>query len=303
MRSYNKHILSIHEQIEELKSAKRVVESEKEATEFLSAVEYYRFRGYSFQFYDNSKKEYKKGTKFSDIVSIYNFDAELSHLLFSILSAIEISLRSRFVNALLTYKKDDALILYDPAIFEDKRKYWTNISTISNEIAHSSDVFIKHNFDKHEGNIPVWAAAEIMSFGTLSKRIKNLKTDPDLPFSKIAESYTYSAKSGNQVKPSKNRLVSWIRSCVVLRNICAHNGRIYNRALNTTPEILEADRLFPAPKYNGVYQTILAIKYLRPSDEVWHDFAHKLTNLVSRYSSIDIKRLNFPDDWKNHFAI
>ena len=122
MRSYNKHILSINEQIEELKSAKRVVESEEEATEFLSAVEYYRFRGYSFQFYDNSKKEYKKGTKFSDIVSIYNFDAELSHLLFSILSAIEISLRSRFVNALLTYKKDDALILYDPAIFEDKIK-------------------------------------------------------------------------------------------------------------------------------------------------------------------------------------
>ena len=61
MRSYNKHILSINEQIEELKSAKRVVESEEEATEFLSAVEYYRFRGYSFQFYDNSKKEYKKG--------------------------------------------------------------------------------------------------------------------------------------------------------------------------------------------------------------------------------------------------
>lgn len=33
MRSYNKHILSINEQIEELKSAKRVVESEEEATE------------------------------------------------------------------------------------------------------------------------------------------------------------------------------------------------------------------------------------------------------------------------------
>ena len=65
-------------------------------------------------------------------------------MLFSILSAIEISLRSRFVNALLTYKKDDALILYDPAIFEDKRKYWTNISSLSKEIAHSSDLFIKH---------------------------------------------------------------------------------------------------------------------------------------------------------------
>ena len=70
MRSYNKHILSINEQIEELKSAKRVVESEEEATEFLSAVEYYRFRGYSFQFYDNSKKEYKKE---QNSVTLYPF--------------------------------------------------------------------------------------------------------------------------------------------------------------------------------------------------------------------------------------
>lgn len=121
-------------------------------------------------------------------------------------------------------------------------------------------MFIRHNFDKHEGNIPVWAAAEIMSFGTLSKRITNLKTGSDLPFSKIAKSYTYSAKSGKPVKPSKKILVSWIQSCVVLRNICAHNGRIYNRVLNATPEILEADRLFHDPKYKGVYQTILAIK-------------------------------------------
>lgn len=91
-------------------------------------------------------------------------------------------MRSRFVNALLIYKKDDALFLYDPAIFENKRNYWTDISSISKEIARSSDVFIRHNFDKHEGNIPVWAAVEIMSFGTLSKMIKNLKADPDSPF-------------------------------------------------------------------------------------------------------------------------
>ncbi len=303
MRYYNKRILSIDEQIEELKLAKRIIESEEEATKFLSAVEYYRFRGYCFQFYDNGRKEYKEGTKFSDIVSICKFDTELSHLLFSILSAIEISLRSCFVNALLTYKKDDALILYDPSIFEDKRNYWTNISSLSKEIARSSDVFIKHNFDQHEGNIPVWAAAETMSFGTLSKRIKNLKVGFNSPFSKMAESYMCPTKSGNQVKPPKKCLTSWIQSCVVLRNICAHNGRIYNRTLNTTPEILEVDRLFPSPKYNGVYQTILAIKYLRPSDEVWHEFANKLTNLLSRYSSIDIKRLNFPDDWENHFTI
>ena len=54
-------------------------------------------RGYSFQFYDNSKKEYKENTKFSDIVDICEFDAELSHLLFSMLLSIEVSLCVRIV--------------------------------------------------------------------------------------------------------------------------------------------------------------------------------------------------------------
>ena len=83
MRSYEKRILTIPEQVSELKSAKMIIESDEAAAKFLSRVEYYRFRGYSFQFYDNSKRKYKENTKFSDIVAICDFDAELSHLLFA----------------------------------------------------------------------------------------------------------------------------------------------------------------------------------------------------------------------------
>ena len=41
----------------------------------------------------------------------------------------------------------DALILKDSSIFKNKKMYWQNMSTISSEIARSTDVFIKHNFD------------------------------------------------------------------------------------------------------------------------------------------------------------
>ena len=50
------------------------------------------------------------------------------------------------------------------------------MSTIASEIARSNDVFIKHNFNNHDGEVPVWAIVEVLSFGTLSKIIKNLKT-------------------------------------------------------------------------------------------------------------------------------
>ena len=105
-------------------------------------------------------------------------------------------------------------------------------------------------------------------------------------------------------RPAKKLLASWIQSCVILRNICAHNSRIYNRTLNTVPELLTVDRLTPDPKYNGIYQTILAMKYLRPSDDQWSVFADQLTALISKYSSvIEMGRLNFPQDWHDHFVI
>ena len=219
------------------------------------------------------------------------------------LSSIEVSLRSRLVDALLTYK-EDTLILYDPEVFDDKKNYWNNNGSLSQEIARSSDVFIKHNFDKHDGNIPVWAAVEIMSFGTLSKTIKNLKTGSGSAYSNLAEYYKYPTASGNTARPAKKLLASWIQACVILRNICAHNSRIYNRTLNTVPELLATDRLTPSPKYNGIYQPILAMKYLRPSDEQWSDFANQLTVLISRYNAvIEMGRLNFPQDWHDHFVI
>ena len=60
-----------------------------------------------------------------------------------------------------------------PSVFSDKKKYWQNQGIISAEVARSSDVFIKHNFDRHDGLVPLWATVEVMSFGSLSKTVKN----------------------------------------------------------------------------------------------------------------------------------
>lgn len=59
----------------------------------------------------------------------------------------------------------------------------------------------------------------------------------------------------------------WIQGVSVLRNMCAHNSRIYNQTIHTTPEILDVDKITPLPAHNGLYQSLLAMKYLKPSDE------------------------------------
>ncbi len=302
MHPYPKQILTLQQQIQSYIDAGMVVEPSDSAADVLTRVGFYRLRGYCFHLYDNSTKQYVPGTKFSDIVSLYNFDMELSHLLFGMLTSIEIALRARLNEALLTY--GDALIVTDPTPFKDKSLYWKNMSAVASEIARSNDVFIKHNFDNHDGQIPIWAVVETLSFGTLSKLIKNIDTASGTAYSVLASYYRYISSNGNTVVPSQKMLSSWIQAVSVLRNICAHNGRIYNRAINTTPEILAVDRITPQPRYTGLYQMMLAMKYLRPNDQIWTDFVTQFKLLETKHNAvIDLNRINFPADWEAHFTV
>ena len=227
---------------------------------------------------------------------------ELSHLLFQFLSKIEIALRAYITESLLTY--NDALILNDPSAFSDKKLYWQNASAVASEIARSNDVFIKHNFNNHDGEIPLWATVEVLSFGALSKIVKNLKTGKGSAYEKLADNYTYLSKRGNQVRPSLRMLSSWIHSLVILRNMCAHNSRIYNRTINTMPEILDIDKTTPTPSHTGLYQLLLTMKYLRPSDAEWQYFLPALKQLIIKYQPyISLTCMNIPTDWETHLTI
>ena len=302
MNQYPKRILDLSQQLQSYADAKMAIPSRSEAEEALTTIGYYRLRGYSFQWYDNKKKEYRPGVSFSDVITLYRFDAELSRLLLSMIMEIEVALRVHLVEALLIH--NDPLILMDSAVFDNKALYWKNLGVLASEIARSNDVFIKHNFNNHEGEVPIWAAVEIMSFGTLSKMIKNLKTGNGSAYSVLAKRYLYKTPKGNIATPAKGMLSSWIQAVSVLRNLCAHNGRLYNRTISTTPQLLLADQVTPPPQFNGLYQIVLAMKYLRPTDESWKRLLSDLTALFSRYQGkFEFSCINFPKDWAAHLSL
>lgn len=301
MHLYPKQILSLSDQLQSLKNAGLQVSNDTEAQNILSIIGYYRLRGYTYPFYDNNQKTFKAPLSFHEIMDLYDFDQKLSHCLFCMLSKIEVSLRAHLTDA-LTSQYNDALILYDPEIAHDKSLFWKNLATISLEISRSKDIFIRHNFDKHDGHIPIWAAVEVVSFGTISKIIKNLKTGTGSAYDKLAQNYSFKTQKGTIAKPTIKAFSSWIQTVAMLRNRCAHNARIYNRSINTRPEILHADRSNSSTqRFAGTYEAILAMKYLRPDDSTWKDFINELTSLFAKYSYvISMVNLNFPSDWKNH---
>ena len=302
MYHYPKPYLSVSQLIQKLIACGMEVPSQTEAEEAFNSIGYYRLRGYCYHRFDRVANQYVSGTSLSDIIKLYRVDVELSHIIFEYLSQIEVALRVRFVNAFQPVQ--DALALNDPSLFSDKQRYWQNQNAVAGEIARSNDVFIAHNFDNHDGAIPIWATVEILSLGTLSKLIKNLKTGQNSVFSLFCSCYRFKNANGNIVAPSKDMLSSWIQAVSVMRNICAHNSRIYNRAINTAPQLVSTDVMNPQPRYNGLYQIMLAMKYLRPTDQSWVDFVDKFKALQNNNSSIyDLKRMNFPADWELHFQV
>lgn len=99
-------------------------------------------------------------------------------------------------------------------------------------------------------------------------------------------------------------LTSWIQGVSVLRNMCAHNSRIYNRTIHTAPEILNVDKVTPPPAHNGLYQILLAMKYLRSSDEEWTAFVDAFDKLIyMNIGVVSLTAMNFPADWKAHLSV
>ena len=302
MKAYPKVIRSTHDLIIDLQSKGMIITDISLAEKAIEQIGYYRLRGYAFHFFDLTIGKFHSGTSFDNVLQLYYFNCELSSLLFAMSSKIEVALRARLCEALLSL--GDPLIYLDPSIFKDKSIYWKNLGMLCSEINRSDEVFIKHNYINHDGQIPIWAAVEVMSFGNLSKFVNNLITGPGTPFSKLAKCYTYKSSKGKDVNPSLDMISSWIHSVVILRNMCAHNSRIYNRSTNKKPIILAADRQTPPPRYYGLYQILLSMKYLRSSKTEWNTFVGDFDALLSKYSSyVDLSKLHLPADWKNHLTI
>ena len=97
MYQYPKQILTIAQQVQSYIDAGMVITSRADVEKTLKSVGYYRLRGYSFHLYDNATKKYVPGTKFEDVLKLYQFDQELSALIFSMISKIEVALRARLV--------------------------------------------------------------------------------------------------------------------------------------------------------------------------------------------------------------
>lgn len=271
---------SFEQQIEIYRSRGLIINDDKYAIHILKHYNYYRLRGYTLSLMKDDV--FIKGTTFDHIYRLYEFDAKLRLLLMTIIEHIEISFRTHL--AYLIAHKYGPLGYRNSDNFNNKDLFNEFVSNLDRILDESKELFVIHYKKKYDNNHPAWEAFEVLTFGMLSKLFKNLKNED-----KKEIVYTYYSKI-----PYVN-VESWLYAVSIIRNICAHYSRIYNKRLIIKPRMLKKDYKHDINN-NELFSIIFNLKYLITNKLQWENWVMNLDRLIKEYNEVDIKLMGFPDN-------
>lgn len=290
---YTKSPMDLPNQVQVLKDRGLLIEDEQQALDKLSFISYYRLANYWRPMEsDKETHQFKPGSRFSDIIKLYDFDMSLRTLIFAAIQNIEIAFRSKIIHCFSL--KYGSFWFMDSTLFKNPSIYARCLNSLDEEIHRTKEEFIINHLAKYSEPIypPVWKTLEVASFGTLSKMFSNF--------------------SDNSVKKDVSRglglpqhvfLESWMTSIAVLRNCCAHHARTWNRTFTIKPQLPStlsgdwiSDRSRPPYK---IYPMLCCIQYLLNTIGVGDEFNGKLKELIAQYPNVDVAAMGFPATWKN----
>lgn len=283
----------------------------------LRRIGYFRLSGY-FGPLQSSKDKFKEGTKFSDILRIYNFDKDLRIMTSYAIKSIEIELKARVTDVMSAvyesdwyYSKDlfmtEKMIKSHVVVCEiegsnivqrekliDINLYDALLKDINRSIKRNEDKEYIKKFKNSYGDnaiVPSWMMMECISFGTFSRLFALLKPSPEKKGI---------AKHFGVIGP--DIFTSWVHGFVVLRNACAHHARIWNRSLDkdlsfpnkTSAMIVSVRDDENVRKFYGISSCLLAsLKGI--NQDSYDNYKSNFYKLVEKHG-IDLSAMGFPDE-------
>ena len=256
---------TIDEQIDILRSRGIVIDDIETARKALETISYYRLSGYSYPFrqYDKESRtrsdQFSPNTHLEQILALYRFDERLRTTTFQELSRIEVGLRALIGYTLGTEHPylHLASLRLGPSGFNKENNHETDeyrrwISSYNRNLRRSQEDFIQHYKSEYSGKLPIWVAVHILEWGQLAMLFKMA---PIHCQDSIASSLQLS-------RPQVN---SWLENLRILRNICAHQGRLFNRTLRQVKLPQDAERIGIknlSPMRNKCFDQLTLVQYL-----------------------------------------
>ena len=290
---YQKPALTIAEQIQRLQNRGLFIPDPERAAHYLGNISYYRLRAYTYPFQNNedANHPFTQAITFEEILNLYVFDRQLRLLLFNAIEKIEIAFRTQIIyRYALAY---GAFWHLNTELYNNSHYFAQHIAALDKEIFRSKETFIEHYIATYTepATPPAWMALEVSSMGLLSKIFSNLRRDKG-PKDEITR--YFGVKDVDTIE-------NWLRCFSLLRNLCAHHSRVWNRRMTkmkiprkTLNPFIENKNILPYK----VYSYITAINYILNIISPGHHFKANVLALMKNCPLAQEKEMGFPANWK-----
>jgi len=297
MGKYEKPHLSLDQQADKL-IGRGMLGDREQIRGALVAVNYYRLSGYWFTFRQEDGQTFIEGTSFDDVWSRYVLDRQVRLLVMDAIERIEVAVRTCLAyhhsekHGPFGYAEEAGSL---PGMREGKHAEF--VSKIQGEYGRSKERFVKHfstKYGESHGHLPLWIAVELMSFGNMLTLFNGVHRWMRL-------------QVANMFRVSEPVMRSWLIVLNMIRNICAHHGRLWNRQLGIRPYI---PRVRPrAPTYREWHEpvrvgnerlfTVLTIcqhclRQVAPNSK-WQG---RMERLLAPMPPTMLASMGFPSDWQ-----
>lgn len=296
---YAKLPLTFQQQASLLIARGLTVDNPGELEDYLSQVNYYRLSGYwyAFKVIDSftGDETFKPGTTFQMIRDRYEFDRKLRLLFMDALERIEVAI---FRTQLVEINTNS----YGPIGYAEQNNYNPKyiahdlqklLDDISEDEGRSKEEFITRYRTKYDEEmyLPLWMAAELMSFGQLLTLYRNQHLS-------IKQTISHKYKLFPQV------LDSWMLTLGAIRNSCAHHNRLWNRPLPLTMRLPDQrnDPRWYVPEAipdNRLFTALTVINYLLTFISPTVKWKESVEKLLATYPTIPLRQMGIPENWQD----
>ncbi|MBQ8891361.1 MAG: Abi family protein [Bacilli bacterium] len=193
-----------------------IVKNKNDAIKKIEKYTYYNVINSYKHIFKDRNNNYKSNVSFNEIYALYNFDKKLRYIMLKYVLEIETVIKSLIANTLSNRYGLKNYLNIDNLDNNAKTKVKENIiEKINGEIRHNykSHSAITHYIDKYN-YIPPFILIKILSFGVTSSLYGLLKQNDRQQVSKY-------------FKISDKLLKQILKNLTSVRNICAHNERLY----------------------------------------------------------------------------
>ena len=265
--SNEKEFKTIEEQLDILKSRGLTVEDEAKAKKFLINNNYYR------------------------IIDIYNFDHELRHILLKYLEIIEVRFKSIYSYEFTNLHGSIGYLNESNFIDSDIHKRIMDKTEEQKEKRLPHEAYLKHFIKELKQPIPLWAYVDLMTIADVSLMYSITE---DSIKNKIAAHFNVPAKI----------LGKFMHSLTIVRNLCAHGSRLYNRLFEQKPKLSKDERKLLNTLKNGnkddahLFSFILVMKRMLSGND-FDEMKKDIMELEVQYPFVNLRYYGFRSDWSN----